>query len=193
MSLHSDWSDSDSDSLDLTDFSTSAPAMEDVPPDIRKLVCETCWSTVFSVESFRIAWEALPENFYSRSAGFSYTTPTWGQIQRQQRRHLIEFRHRCEWCKIVCELIEKTRPRRQPPKDKMYQLRVRLDQDLGVTALSLFNEKEESHFPILTAEGRFDNTHLLRIKLIILKMILQLNLSPIAISFLTSIHPSPMT
>ncbi|PBK64774.1 HET-domain-containing protein [Armillaria solidipes] len=126
--------------------------MEDVPPDIRKLVCETCWSTVFSVESFRIAWEALPENFYLRSAGFSYTTPTWRQIQRQQRRHLIKFRHRCEWCKIVCELIEKTRPRRQPPKDKMYQLRVRLDQYLGVTALSLFNEKEESHFPILTTE-----------------------------------------
>ncbi|KAK0471153.1 hypothetical protein IW261DRAFT_1572377 [Armillaria novae-zelandiae] len=133
--LSSDWSDSDSESLDLTDFSRSAPVMEDVPPDIWKLVCETCWNTVFSVESFRIVWEALPENYYSKSAGFSYTTPTWRQIQCQQRRHLIKFCHQCEWCRIVCELIKKTQPRRQPPKDKI-----------------LTNGKEESHFPIFIAE-----------------------------------------
>ncbi|KAK0492956.1 heterokaryon incompatibility protein-domain-containing protein [Armillaria luteobubalina] len=126
--------------------------MEDVHPDIRKLVCETCWNTVFSVESFRIVWEAIPENHYSRSAGFSYTTPTWRQIQRQQRRHSIKFCHQCEWCRIVCELIETTRPRRRPPKDKMYQLMVRLERFFGVTTLNLTNGKEESHFPILTAE-----------------------------------------
>ncbi len=28
-----------------------------VPPEIRKLVCEDCWRTVFTADAFRQAWE----------------------------------------------------------------------------------------------------------------------------------------
>ncbi|PBL01848.1 HET-domain-containing protein [Armillaria gallica] len=87
--------------------------MEHVPPQIRKLVCENCWRTVFTFDAFCKAWAdqtACSPDDYSCIKGFSYPMPTWKQIQRQQRRHLIKFQYECQWCKIVCLVISRLRP-----------------------------------------------------------------------------------
>ncbi|THU87280.1 HET-domain-containing protein [Dendrothele bispora CBS 962.96] len=149
----SDWSSSENESIDSNEIPDRSTGTEDVPRDIQKLVCETCWRTVFSAESFQTIWESVHTGFYLKSAGYSYKTPTWQEIRRQRRRHLINFQHQCEWCRIVGELIKKTRPRQEPPEEKTpYQVRVRFDRNDGVTVLSLLNDKEESRFPILAFE-----------------------------------------
>ncbi|KAK0238108.1 hypothetical protein EDD85DRAFT_952271 [Armillaria nabsnona] len=68
--------------------------VEHVPPEIRHIVCENYWHSVFSAEFFQIAWKPKPELDYSNpSSFFSYETPTWRQMQRQRRQHWIKFRY----------------------------------------------------------------------------------------------------
>ncbi|KAK0482437.1 heterokaryon incompatibility protein-domain-containing protein [Armillaria novae-zelandiae] len=93
--METDWSDSVADS-------TPGPAMEDVPPEIWKLVCENCWRTVFTSHAFRIAWETRTRDYFSDSVGFSYKTPTWKQIQDQRLQHQEKYQYECQWCKLIC-------------------------------------------------------------------------------------------
>ncbi|PBK87531.1 HET-domain-containing protein [Armillaria gallica] len=105
----SDWSGFGT--LESSDFniSTSSPAMEHVPPEVRELVCENCWRTVFTTDAFRQAWETrhleMTQAQRSDLDGFLYTTPTWTQMQHQNRRHFIRFQHVCHWCEIVRQVI----------------------------------------------------------------------------------------
>ncbi|PBK78860.1 HET-domain-containing protein [Armillaria solidipes] len=97
--------------------------MERSPPNIQKLVCESCWRTVFSIKSFHIAWSAKSAPRRSKSAGFSYTTPTWAEMQ-----HSIDSMQ-CRWCSFVSRMIMDcyfwTAP---PPNGRTFQLRIRFSQ-----------------------------------------------------------------
>ncbi|KAK0232012.1 heterokaryon incompatibility protein-domain-containing protein [Armillaria nabsnona] len=104
-------------------LSSHASCIPSVSPEIRSLVCESCWRTVFSVDSFHTAWVAQFVSTSPESAGFSYTTPAWEKMQ-----HSIDLM--CEWCDLVCEEIEfyyhhKTKTKEAPPADSTFQLRVR--------------------------------------------------------------------
>ncbi|PBK66881.1 HET-domain-containing protein [Armillaria solidipes] len=127
--LLSDSSDNDDESTEFVNVPTRSLAMEDVPPEIRKLVCQNCWSTVFTTQAFHTAWEARHEHTYSESAGFSYSTPTWAQIKRQRHRHWMKFRYQCQWCKLVCWNVKSHynpysfQNNRRPPKNKMFKMR----------------------------------------------------------------------
>ncbi|KAK0482392.1 heterokaryon incompatibility protein-domain-containing protein [Armillaria novae-zelandiae] len=63
-------------------LSSHAPCIPSVSPEILKLVCDRCWRTVFSADSFHTAWVAQFVSTSPESAGFSYTTPTWEEMQR---------------------------------------------------------------------------------------------------------------
>ncbi len=168
----SDLGSRDVKSLDFANVLTSSPTAEHVPPDIKRLVCETCWRTVFSADSFHRAWIARPEPFHSESAGFTYTTPTWRQMQRQRCRHLIKFRYQCQWCKIVCKEIKnhcfqhiyniEVDTLRLPPKHKRFKLRVRFIQEerSNVITLQLVVENVwDPTFQVHAAAGMPDHTH----------------------------------
>ncbi|SJL12719.1 uncharacterized protein ARMOST_16150 [Armillaria ostoyae] len=110
-------------------LSSHAPCIPSVSPEIRRLVCEPCWRTVFSADSFHTAWVAQFVSTSPESAGFSYTTPAWEEMQ-----HSIDLM--CEWCDLVCEEIEfyyhhKTKTKEAPPADSTFQLRVRFRQESG--------------------------------------------------------------
>ncbi|KAK0482664.1 heterokaryon incompatibility protein-domain-containing protein [Armillaria novae-zelandiae] len=97
--------------------------MERSPPDIQKAVCDSCWRTVFSIQSFHIAWSAKDAPPRSKSAGFSYISPTWTEMQ-----HSIDFMQ-CGWCSIVTQMIMDryfwTAP---PPNSRTFQVRIRFSQ-----------------------------------------------------------------
>ncbi|PBK93271.1 HET-domain-containing protein [Armillaria gallica] len=101
--------------------------MERSPPDIQKLVCDSCWRTVFSIKSFHIAWSAKSAPRRSKSAGFSYTTPTWAEMQ-----HSIDS-VQCRWCGLVSRMIMDsyfwTAP---PPNSRTFRLRIRFNQRLNI-------------------------------------------------------------
>ncbi|KAK0496527.1 heterokaryon incompatibility protein-domain-containing protein [Armillaria luteobubalina] len=128
--LETDWSDSDVDSA-------SGPAVEDVPPEIWKLVCENCWRTVFTSRAFRIAWETRTRDHYSDSVGFSYKTPTWKEIQHQRLQHQEKYQHECQWCKLICwELSDRFNSDEfkeagaQIHDDKRFKIEVRFCQEM---------------------------------------------------------------
>ncbi|KAF9458498.1 heterokaryon incompatibility protein-domain-containing protein [Collybia nuda] len=73
--------------IDVTDLDTT----------IKTLVCEKCWSTVFFLSSFQSAWNAA-SNSAGSNTGFTYTTPSWSEIQDS-------VEHMCEWCILVSEEI----------------------------------------------------------------------------------------
>ncbi|KAK0236516.1 heterokaryon incompatibility protein-domain-containing protein [Armillaria nabsnona] len=146
---------SDAESPNLVNIPTSSPAVDpEVPPEIRKLVCETCWNTVFSVEWFQQAWVTQFGPNRPESAPFTYTTPAWRQIQRQRCRHLLKFQHRCEWCKLVCRLIKRNyrRPHKWMPKDKKHLARIYFERYGRVTYLYLWVERCSCKLPIHAAE-----------------------------------------
>lgn len=57
---------------------------------IESLVCNYCWSTLFSVDGFKAAWES--------NSGYTYTTATWQEMERSI--NLL-----CGWCEILQEEI----------------------------------------------------------------------------------------
>ncbi|KAK0452254.1 hypothetical protein EV421DRAFT_1898002 [Armillaria borealis] len=132
-----------------------------VPPEIRHLVCENCWRSVFSAEFFQMAWKPKSELDYSDPSSFSCETPTWRQMQRQRRQHWIKFRHQCQWCKLLCRFIKRCylvfEKVQQPPKNKKYRLDVKFTQDRwNIVNLFLFVEDGWSCiFRIHTTEARF--------------------------------------
>ncbi|KAK0496053.1 heterokaryon incompatibility protein-domain-containing protein [Armillaria luteobubalina] len=132
--------------------------VEHAPPEIRHLVCEKCWRSVFSADFFQMAWKPKPEFDYSTHRYFSYETSTWRQIQRQRRQHWIKFRRQCQWCKLLCRFIKNRylflEKVRQPPKNKKYHLDIKFTQDRWNTVeLSLFVEEGwNGVFRIHTAE-----------------------------------------
>ncbi|SJL14140.1 uncharacterized protein ARMOST_17595 [Armillaria ostoyae] len=150
---------SDAESPSYANALANPLVVEHVPPEIRHLVCENCWRSVFSAEFFQIAWKPRPENDYSNPSFFSCETPTWRQMQRQRRQHWIKFRHQCQWCKLVCRFIKRCHlvfeNVRQPPKNKKYHLDVGFSQDRwNIVELSLFVEDGWScAFRIHTTEG----------------------------------------
>ncbi|KAK0211692.1 heterokaryon incompatibility protein-domain-containing protein [Armillaria fumosa] len=95
--------------------------MERSAPDIQKAVCDSCWRTVFSIKSFHIAWSAKDAPRSSKSAGFSYTSPTWAEMQ-----HSIDSMQ-CRWCGIVSRMIM-NRYLSPPPNSKTFQLRILFSQ-----------------------------------------------------------------
>ncbi|PBK63368.1 HET-domain-containing protein [Armillaria solidipes] len=110
--------------------------MEDVPPEIRKLVCENCWRTVFTSHVFRIAWETRTRDHFSDSVGFSYKTPTWKEIQHQRLQHQEKYQYECQWCKLICwELTDRfnsdsfKEARAQIHDDKKFKIEVRFCQE----------------------------------------------------------------
>ncbi|KAK0502226.1 heterokaryon incompatibility protein-domain-containing protein [Armillaria luteobubalina] len=130
-SLLSDLSDSDDKSTEFVNVPTQSLLMEDVPLEIRKLICQNCWSTVFTTQALRTAWDARHEDINLESTGFSYTAPTWAQIKCQRREHWMKFRYQCQWCKLVCRNVKSHynpysfQKYRRPPKNKMFKMRVR--------------------------------------------------------------------
>ncbi|PBK83994.1 HET-domain-containing protein [Armillaria gallica] len=127
--METDWDGSDLDSA-------PGPAMEDVPPEIWKLVCENCWRTVFTSHAFRIAWETRTRDHFSDSVGFSYKTPTWKEIQHQRLQHQEKYQYECQWCKLICwELTDRfnsdsfKEARAQIHDDKKFKIEVRFCQE----------------------------------------------------------------
>ncbi|SJL08287.1 uncharacterized protein ARMOST_11650 [Armillaria ostoyae] len=158
-STSSDWSDNNVESSDLA----NVPRVL----QLRTLYLLTYGSwfarpagAVFSVESFQKAW-AVKEP-YPRFA-FSYTTPKWRHILRQQRRHLIEFGRQCEWCKLVSKVIKRNCRRRRPKKNNKYSLIVQFDEDYrGPDDCSFFLAMENGSgraYVTHTAEGMPDNNY----------------------------------
>ncbi|KAL7958577.1 heterokaryon incompatibility domain-containing protein [Trichoderma compactum] len=66
--------------------------------EIRRLVCDYCWSTLFSVEGFKAAWESSLSGDTEPGLGYTYTTATWEEMKRS-----INFL--CGWCEILSEEI----------------------------------------------------------------------------------------
>ncbi|KAK0481237.1 heterokaryon incompatibility protein-domain-containing protein [Armillaria novae-zelandiae] len=117
----------------------SSPALdpvEHVPSEIRKLVCETCWRTLFSPDAFQKAWTAQFASPRDGSAAFSYNPEvlTWTQ---KQCRQLLNSRNRCEWCRLICKSIEDEYRMRQSLK---HQMTVRFSQSRGAVTLSIWIE-----------------------------------------------------
>lgn len=61
---------------------------------IRSLVCDYCWSTLFSVEGFKAAWESSLSGDTEPDLGYTYTTATWQEMKRS-----INFM--CGFCEIL--------------------------------------------------------------------------------------------
>ncbi|KAK0223672.1 heterokaryon incompatibility protein-domain-containing protein [Armillaria fumosa] len=156
--------DTDSSNVEshyLPDVPTSSPAVKyvNLPPKIQRLVCETCWQTFFSADTFRTAWATLVKpNRYDWSAWFTWVTPTWRQIQRQRCRHLLKNGYQCQWCKLVCKEVKSFykyhKIQKRPPKNKKFTLLLRFEEDNeGVIVLLLSIEKMlKSTFRLHTAE-----------------------------------------
>ncbi|PBK76140.1 HET-domain-containing protein [Armillaria solidipes] len=157
-------SDTDSSNVEshyLPNAPTSSPAVEYVslPPEIQRLVCETCWQTFFSADTFRTAWATLVKlDRYDWSAWFTWVTPTWRQIQRQRCQHLLKNGYQCQWCKLVCKEVKSFykyhKIQRRPPKNKKFTLLLRFEEDNeGVIVLLLAIEKMwKSTFRLHTSE-----------------------------------------
>ncbi|KDQ08615.1 hypothetical protein BOTBODRAFT_179690 [Botryobasidium botryosum FD-172 SS1] len=119
-----------------------------IDPEIQKLVCSSCWSTVFSVDSFRAAWavaDSTPTASEPAAGGLTFVTPPWEQMQRS-----VDLM--CEWCDLVCEQIEfyyhhKTKTRDSPPADMTFSLTVRFERSAGEAALCLKLVVEDSWTP----------------------------------------------
>ncbi len=146
------------ESPDLANAVISSPVMdlEHVPPEIRKLVCETCWRTLFSPDSFQKAWTAQFAPPRDGLAAFLYNPEvlTWTQKQRLQ---LLNSRHPCEWCRLVCESIEDKYRLRQSLK---HQVTVRFHQNRGAMTLSIWVENHGYDSAIYATEGKRDNRHM---------------------------------
>ncbi|KAK0214421.1 heterokaryon incompatibility protein-domain-containing protein [Armillaria fumosa] len=130
---------SDVNSPDLGDTVVSSPALdpvEHVPSEIRNLLCETCWRTLLSPNSFQKAWTAQFAPPRDGLAAFSYNPEvlTWTQ---KQRRRFLNSRDRCGWCSLVCESIKDEYRMRQSLK---HQVRVRFHQSRGAVTLSIWIE-----------------------------------------------------
>ncbi|KAK0215957.1 heterokaryon incompatibility protein-domain-containing protein [Armillaria nabsnona] len=146
--------DSDSDSSG-TPTSTIPPAKPiPAPPEIhnRDLVCETCWHTLFSSDSFHTAWVSQSETIFSESADFSYTTPTWGQMQR---------RATCQWCTLLRREVERYRDiyentTQPPPKKRKFQVGMRFaresELDDSVTLLLVIDNTWKTIFQVYTTQ-----------------------------------------
>ncbi|KAK0478046.1 heterokaryon incompatibility protein-domain-containing protein [Armillaria luteobubalina] len=104
--------------------------MEHVPPEVRELVCENCWGTVFASNAFRQAWETRYSKIDQKSdrEGFLYTTPTWTQMQHQNRRHFIRFQQSCRWCEFICQEISETLGRDITNNEK-FQMQLKFQTD----------------------------------------------------------------
>jgi hypothetical protein len=137
---------------------SSSPAPEvqcvdQIDPNIRKLVCRNCWSTVFSPGPFRTAWIAQAQDPSTSGLGFTYLTPSWAEMQDS-------IEHMCEWCDVVCEEIEfwyqhRTKTRDLPPPTQRFSLIVRFM--TSQSSQLLFEVAVESdwrpHFIVHAASG----------------------------------------
>ncbi|KAF9461943.1 heterokaryon incompatibility protein-domain-containing protein [Collybia nuda] len=91
--------------------------------DAQKMVCATCWGTVFSTQSFHTAWLAKSAPRRLKSAGLLYITPTWAEVQ-----HSIDSMQ-CSWCGFVSRMImDSYLWETPPPADRTFQLRFRFSQ-----------------------------------------------------------------
>ncbi|THU92191.1 HET-domain-containing protein [Dendrothele bispora CBS 962.96] len=64
---------------------------QDLPFEIKDLVCDYCWNTVFSVESFRTLWTSRAISTKKRLV--SFTTRPWAEIQ--------ESANKCHFCRLL--------------------------------------------------------------------------------------------
>ncbi|THU89221.1 HET-domain-containing protein [Dendrothele bispora CBS 962.96] len=97
-----------------------------LPSNIQKLLCEACQNTIFSAQSFHQAWSSKSAPNRSESAGVSYTTPTWAEMQYSVNSV------GCRWCGFVSKVLMDNLWEVPPPDSKAFHMRVRFiqtDQD----------------------------------------------------------------
>ncbi|PNP40945.1 hypothetical protein TGAMA5MH_06811 [Trichoderma gamsii] len=66
--------------------------------NIKSLVCDYCWSTLFSVDGFKTAWESSSSTDMESNPGYTYTTATWQEMERSAN-------FLCGWCELLQEEI----------------------------------------------------------------------------------------
>lgn len=71
-----------------------------VEPNVRSLVCDTCWDNFFSFQAFEAAWLAGTQEHPSfvGTCGCTYWTSL--QSLRQSKAE------GCGWCRLVCDIME---------------------------------------------------------------------------------------
>lgn len=86
------------------------------------LVCDHCSSTVFTFNSFQIAWAAKDSS--DSNAGFSYTTQTWQEIDDGENKG-------CNWCDVLWGEIPfwyKHRKKKEwPMPEETFEITVRFE------------------------------------------------------------------
>ncbi|KAG2341855.1 HET-domain-containing protein, partial [Suillus weaverae] len=86
------------------------------------LVCDYCSSTVFTFESFQVAWTAKDSS--DPKAGFSYTTQTWQEIDDGENKG-------CNWCDILWGEIpvwyQHRKKNESPPPEETFKITVRFE------------------------------------------------------------------
>ncbi len=164
----------------------SGLAMENWPSEIRKLVCKTCWSTVFTADAFYKAWEAQNvDRFMKEPFGFLYETPTWKRMRHQYRQHRKKYQYNCQWCKLIFWTIREQYHSNsfieggvQIHNNKKFKIEVRFCKEtlhlphlvygsrlsLMLRAFEGDLDTEESLFGIHTTHSKFDNCHTSEVK-----------------------------
>ena len=90
-------------------FSLRKPGNPDakltMEPNVRSLVCDTCWNNFFSFQAFEAAWLAGTQEHpsFAGTCGCTY----WASLQSLCRSKV----EGCGWCRLVCNIVEDKVPR----------------------------------------------------------------------------------
>ncbi|KIJ55254.1 hypothetical protein M422DRAFT_23864 [Sphaerobolus stellatus SS14] len=88
------------------------------------LVCDACWSTLFSSQSFHKAFAAKDLEKPSNHDGLTYTTQTWEEIDEMENKG-------CNWCDFLWYEIRfwyKHRTKRESPlPHEVFRVTVRFE------------------------------------------------------------------
>ncbi|PPQ97415.1 hypothetical protein CVT26_006799 [Gymnopilus dilepis] len=80
-------------------------ASRDIPIQIRSLLCDRCWNEPFSFPNFQKALTS-PEESDDRSRGYTYTTPSWKEIDEGENKG-------CNFCDFLWgDILEYRKSRR---------------------------------------------------------------------------------
>jgi len=64
-----------------------------ISSEIKNLACESCWETVFSVESFRTMWAVVWDK-HLQGKDIEFRTRRWAE--------LLESANNCQLCRLLC-------------------------------------------------------------------------------------------
>lgn len=189
------------ESCNLAVPASSTSVGRDVPHEAQRQVCDDCFNTVFSPDSFQKAWMAQFTKGNPHDVAYSYGVPSLRRIQRQRCQYFLKFRQRCPWCRLVCVSIKTLhRVHKQLPRMNGYEMKVYFLNDEGITILVLSAMAGgcmiSPGVTIFASEGMGDNTlgipNETRI-LITPKMIQPQDISQAEMSLSMSIQPWFMT